>query len=117
MLEVVGSNYIQIETTFSKREEAMEFAEKILDAKLVADGQVSEIFTVYNFEGRRHSHSEFLLSMKTRAELFAKCEQFIKLHHPYKVPQIVALPIECGSKDYLDWIDENAINTKTVISW
>jgi len=109
----MNNKYIQIQTTFKKREEAVKLVEAILDDKLVADGQISEIFSAYNIEGRRHSHCEFLLIMKTRAELFAKCEQFIKNYHliknyhPYKVPQIVSLPIAGGSSEYLDWIDEN----------
>ena len=101
------NNYIQIQTTFEKRGEALEFAERLLAAKLVADGQISEIFSIYNFENKGCSHQEFLLTMKTKAELFGKCEEFIKERHKYKVPQIIAVPIKNGSKDYLDWITKS----------
>jgi len=99
--------YVQIQTTFEKREEAEKFAGLILDAGIAADGQIGEIFSAYNFEGKRHSHTEFLLAMKTRAELFGECEKFIKMHHPYKVPQIVATELIHGSQEYFEWISEN----------
>ncbi|WP_419596831.1 divalent cation tolerance protein CutA [Thiolapillus sp.] len=27
--------------------------------------------------------------------------------HPYDVPEIIAVPISAGSKDYLNWVGEN----------
>jgi periplasmic divalent cation tolerance protein len=27
--------------------------------------------------------------------------------HPYDTPEIITLPIQNGSKDYLDWISES----------
>ena len=99
--------YIQIETTFSNFKEAERLAGLIVDAGLAACGQLSEINSVYNFEGKRFNEREILLTLKTRAELFLECERFIKKHHPYKVPQIVATEILAGSAEYLAWIDEN----------
>ena len=99
--------YIQIQTTFKTRDEAIKFSSIILDQRLVADGQISEIESTYNFEGKRYIHKEYLLTMKTRAELYGECEKFIKQHHSYKVPQIVATELKYGNKDYFDWIDEN----------
>jgi periplasmic divalent cation tolerance protein len=104
--------YIQIQTTFEKRDEAVKLVEQILDARLVADGQISEIVSFYNWEGKRCESKEYLLTMKTRAELFSQCEAFIKKHHSYKVPQIIATKIKFGSQDYLDWIDENTKQNK-----
>jgi len=103
----MGNKYIQIQTTFNKREEAVKFAELILDVQIVACGQISEIESFYNFEGKRCHDKEYRLSIKTRTALYNECEAFIKAHHPYKVPQIIAVQIIAGSLDYLDWIDEN----------
>ena len=99
--------YIQIQTTFEKREDASRLAEIILDAKLVSCGQISEIDSIYNFEGKRFNNKEYLLMMKTKAELYDECEKFIKKHHPYKVPQIIAAEIKFGNSEYFDWINEN----------
>ena len=45
--------------------------------------------------------------MKTRTNAFPALRQKIVQHHPYKVPQIVSVPIEAGLESYLHWIDES----------
>jgi periplasmic divalent cation tolerance protein len=45
--------------------------------------------------------------VKSRAELFEdRLVPAVKAIHPYKVPEIIALPILIGAKPYLDWIEE-----------
>ncbi|MCL2540017.1 MAG: divalent-cation tolerance protein CutA [Firmicutes bacterium] len=99
--------YIQIETTFEKHEEALKLAKLLLDAKLVADGQITEIRSAFNWEGKFYDRAEWLLLSKTRADLYLECEAFIKHHHSFKVPQIVAIELVGGSLDYFNWIDES----------
>ena len=31
-------------------------------------------------------------------------EAWLLGHHPYEVPEILALPVDRGSKPYLDWV-------------
>ena len=96
--------YIQIQTTFDKRDDARTMATGLLDARLVSCAQIGEITSLYNWDGKRHETPEFVLTMKTRAELYDKCEAHIKQSHRYECPQIIATPIIHGSKDYLEWI-------------
>ena len=42
--------------------------------------------------------------MKTVKMNFKKIEAEIKCVHSYEVPEIIAVPITAGSRDYLDWI-------------
>ena len=100
-------NYIQIDTTFEKRDDAVKMAKLLLDAKLVADGQITEIHSTFNWEGNFYDKQEWSLSCKTKEKLYQECEKFIKDNHPYKVPQIIAKVLVCASKNYLDWIDES----------
>ena len=51
------------------------------------------------------NENELLLIIKTRQELFDKIEAVIKAFHSYNVPEIIALPVIQGSKDYLGWIE------------
>ena len=44
--------------------------------------------------------------LKTRADMFEKIEAYIKSMHSYEVPEIIQLPIEKGTEEYLGWIDE-----------
>ena len=56
----------------------------------------------YNEQG-----NEVLLIIKTRRDRFSALETLIRSHHPYELPEIVAVPIDTGLKDYLNWIDES----------
>ncbi|RIH89796.1 divalent-cation tolerance protein CutA [Calidithermus roseus] len=77
---------------------------------LVAEGLAAcvnvlpRLTSVYRWEGEVTSGEELLLIIKTRQERYAALEARIKELHPYTVPEIIALPIQHGSKDYLDWL-------------
>ncbi len=58
----------------------------------------------YWWEGKICGEEEFILLIKTKASLFSRLEKRIKEIHPYTVPEIIALPIEKGSPEYLDWL-------------
>lgn len=66
---------------------------------------VPGLTSVYSWEGRMVEDSELLLLIKTRQERYGALEQRIKQLHPYQVPEVIALPIQQGSKEYLDWIN------------
>lgn len=100
---------VKVETTFEEYGQAVDFAAKIIAEKLVVDGQVTKIFSQYEFEGKPYQKVEYLLTMKTKQELMLSCEVFIKNNHPYKVPQIIFTPFT-ASVEYLNWICDYVID-------
>lgn len=62
--------------------------------------------SLYRWEGKVCDEVEHVLFIKTRAALYDRIETRIKALHPYEVPEIVALALEKGSRDYWDWLDE-----------
>jgi periplasmic divalent cation tolerance protein len=58
----------------------------------------------YWWQGKIESSKETLLIIKTRRSLIKKVCQEIKRHHPYDVPEIIALPVVAGDVPYLKWI-------------
>ena len=65
---------------------------------------VPSITSVYKWEGTVQTDNELLLVIKTQEENFEMLEKRIKEFHEYSLPEIIALPIIKGSKEYLDWI-------------
>ena len=63
------------------------------------------IQSIYVWEGQIESAQEHLLLIKSPQAQFPAIEAAIKSLHPYQLPEIIAVPIECGSSDYLKWID------------
>ncbi len=58
----------------------------------------------YWWQGEIQAAGEVLLTIKTKTDLIPELIVAIKAKHPYKVPEIVALPIVHGNEEYLDWI-------------
>ncbi|CAG1771930.1 Divalent-cation tolerance protein CutA [uncultured bacterium] len=63
------------------------------------------VTSVYRWQHQIEQAEEVLLLIKAREGFYTELEQAIKAHHPYEVPEIIALRIERGLPDYLQWID------------
>ena len=48
---------------------------------------------------------EYLLIIKTRALLYMKVETRVREMHTYEVPEVIAIPVVDGSRNYLSWIE------------
>ncbi len=100
--------YCMILTTCGSQEEAERIAEVLVSRRVAACVQVSNIHSTYRWEGKVHKDAEYLLLIKTQARLYEKVEAAILENHSYEVPEIIQLPITQGSKNYLEWLEENA---------
>ncbi len=72
---------------------------------------VPGITSIYEWQGKIESTQEHLLIIKSCAEKFSAIESKIKQLHPYELPEILAVPIERGLPEYLQWID-SCLSTK-----
>ncbi|MBX9668184.1 MAG: divalent-cation tolerance protein CutA [Candidatus Obscuribacterales bacterium] len=88
-------------------DKAESLAVQIVESKLAACVNiVPGITSVYLWEGELNKDGESLLIMKTNKSVYDKFESKIKSLHPYEVPEILCLPIESGSRAYLDWLNK-----------
>jgi len=62
------------------------------------------VTSVYSWEGQIESVSEHLLLIKSSKENYSLIEITLFKHHPYEIPEIIALPIDRGLPEYLDWM-------------
>ncbi len=60
--------------------------------------------SVYRWDGRITDAEEVPLLIKTSTARYAELENAIRNHHPYELPEIIALPIELGLPGYLAWV-------------
>lgn len=63
--------------------------------------------SIYSWQGEVHDDKEVLLVIKTLESRHAALEAWLLEHHPYDVPEIVAIPAEHVSADYLAWIESS----------
>jgi periplasmic divalent cation tolerance protein len=65
------------------------------------------ITSIYRWKGVIENDRECLLLIKTAANLWPLIEQRIRSIHPYELPEIIAVSVETGQKDYIKWLTDN----------
>ncbi|MDD2761729.1 MAG: divalent-cation tolerance protein CutA [Methylomonas sp.] len=85
---------------------AEKIARQLLTGKLAACVNIlPAVRSIYEWRGRIESAEEHLLLIKSPKARYAEIEAAIKAVHPYELPEIIAVPIDGGSAEYLQWID------------
>lgn len=98
-------SYSILFVTFPNRNSAEKISNELLNRKLVACvNSFTPIKNKYWWKGKIEMHSEILMILKIKSRSYKKIETLIKKLHPYEVPEILAINIDKGNKDYLSWI-------------
>ena len=92
-------------TNLPDRASAERLAEALVDRRLAACvNLLAPCASVYRWKGELRRDEEHPLLAKTTTERYAELEEAIRAAHPYKLPEIIAVPIERGLPEYLKWI-------------
>ena len=84
---------------------AATIARALVDERLAACvNVVSGVRSIYRWQGELQDDAEVLLLAKTRADRCAALAARVEALHPYELPEVVVLPVEGGSENYLDWV-------------
>ncbi len=93
--------------TVSSEDEAAKIAKALVENKLAGCVNIiKNIRSIYSWQGKIEDEPEVLMIAKTQKHLFDSLMKRVKELHSYTVPEIIALPIIEGSKDYLKWLKE-----------
>lgn len=97
-------------TNAPDRDVALRLAHALIERKLAACVNIlAECTSVYRWKGKMETAAEVPLLIKTRAALYEEVEAAIKSLHPYELPEIIAVPIEHGLPEYLEWVNAETI--------
>ncbi len=95
-------------STCGSKEEAQRIAHELVQRRLAACvNLVGPIESVYRWQGEVESAAEWLLLIKTTGEASARVRDALRELHSYQLPECIEVPIEAGSAEYLNWIEEN----------
>ena len=95
-------------TTASSPEEARGIARALVERRLAACVNiVPGIESVYRWQGKVETAAECLLVIKTQVGLFDRLRDAIGELHSYDLPECIAIAIEEGSPQYLQWLGES----------
>jgi periplasmic divalent cation tolerance protein len=100
-------DFIIVLNTVPDERTGYEIGRRLVEERLAACVTVSGAAkSLYWWEGKIAEEREFVLLIKTKASLFGRLEERLKELHPYRVPEIIALPVVKGAANYLAWLDE-----------
>ena len=92
-------------TNLPDRASAERLAHALIDDHTAACVNIlAECASVYRWQGQVESTTEVPLLIKTARDAYPQLEQAIRTHHPYELPEIVAVPIAVGLPAYLQWV-------------
>jgi periplasmic divalent cation tolerance protein len=93
-------------TTFASLEDAKKMAHQLIERRLAACVQIQEgVHSVYRWDGKVCEGKEVLLSAKTVADKWVDISHFIKSHHPYDLPELIAYAPEKYEAHYGKWVE------------
>ena len=96
---------ILVVTQMPDRASALTLARLLVESRLAACVSVgSPVESLYHWRGKIETAQEIPVVVKTRPERYADVEASIRAHHPYELPEIVAVPVTDGLAPYLQWI-------------
>ena len=96
---------IVVLTTVASDEEGVRLVRALLERRLIACGTlVPGARSLYRWQGKIADEREVMLILKTRSARLETLQAAFGELHPYKVPELLALPVSAGLPKYLDWI-------------
>jgi periplasmic divalent cation tolerance protein len=100
-------NILVVFVAASNQDEAIRISELAVKSHLAACAtMIPTVQSMYWWEGNLVKDQESLVLLKTTTERFNRLQEAILAIHSYKVPEIIAIPIETGLPQYLEWVEK-----------
>ncbi|MBI4982548.1 MAG: divalent-cation tolerance protein CutA [Candidatus Omnitrophica bacterium] len=100
--------YVVVFVICSSEKEGRKITQELLKKKLVACVNIlKNVESFFWWEAKIDQAKEVLLVIKSKKNKLNQITKVVKSLHSYTVPEIIALPIVGGNKDYLRWINES----------
>ncbi|MBI3615985.1 MAG: divalent-cation tolerance protein CutA [Candidatus Omnitrophica bacterium] len=105
--KLIKKPFLLLSTTGSLSE-AQQLAKTLLQSRLAGCvNLIQGINSWYWWQGKLDHSREVLLLVKTSRDCLPKLAKLLKKHHSYQVPELIAVPIEWGDRNYLNWLEQN----------
>ena len=99
--------------TTSGKDEAATIADALVSEQIAACVNIIDsVQSVYRWEGKIAHDSEALMIIKTTDDRYDDLERRVKQLHSYSTPEVIAMRIERGSREYLAWLGESVSSSE-----
>jgi periplasmic divalent cation tolerance protein len=94
-------------TTVATADEAVKLVRALLDKRLIACGtMLPGARSLYRWEGKVADEQEVVVLLKTRSARLELIETAFGEIHPYKLPELLAIPVTGGLAKYIEWLND-----------
>lgn len=98
---------ILVLTNLPDRASAGRIAQMLITEHLAACVNIlAECSSVYRWQGKIETANEVPMLIKTTRVMYPHVAETILAHHPYELPEIIAVTIDLGSPAYLKWVQQ-----------
>ncbi len=92
-------------TSVGTEQQAVEIAEELVAGRLATCVNIVPCLrSIYRWKGKICEDTEYLLLVKTPADLFGRVSAAIREFHSYELPEILALPVSAAEPNFHRWI-------------
>jgi periplasmic divalent cation tolerance protein len=94
-------------TTVASSDEAVGLIRTLLERRLIACGTMFPgVRSLYRWDGKIADEQEVVVLLKTRSARLELIESAFGELHPYKLPELLAIPVSGGLAKYIDWLND-----------
>lgn len=105
MVTPPASGHLLVLTTAPDPDTAERLARGLIETRLAACVNVLPPMTsFYLWKGELIRDTEYQILAKTSRARIDELNRWLREHHPYELPEVIAVPIEAGLPEYLAWI-------------
>ena len=101
----MGRQALVVITALGNEADARTLVTALVEERLVACGTLlSGARSIYRWEGRVREEPEVVVLLKTDVAKWDALRAAVERQHPYKVPELLAVPVTHGLDRYLSWL-------------
>lgn len=103
----VSGTYSIVFVNYPNEQIARDVARAILDKKLAASVNIlPKTSSLYFWKGKIEESTEILLLIKTKTSKVSRLSTYMRLAHPFEIPEVFSIPMDQGDARYLKWLEE-----------
>ncbi len=100
-----GEEVLLVLTNLPDRTSAQRVAHALIENRAAACVNIlAECNSIYRWQDKVETANEVPLLIKTTRAAYPRLEELVRAHHPYELPEIVAVPLAVGFSGYLQWV-------------
>lgn len=98
---------IMVLTNVPDRASAERIAQKLITENLAACVNIlAACSSIYRWQGKIETVNEVPMFIKTTHAVYPRVVEAILAHHPYELPEVIAVTIGLGLPAYLEWVQQ-----------